>query len=149
MLVIKMFGSVGGETRTCDVVRIAVKTNNGMHLYLQLLVVPLICELLTGQLIICAGERFLHLSGLELADNSMSGDTLVIYVLVGSDYYWEFVTRRVVHKRSGPTDTKTRLGWVLSGPVPGYSDEHSTVNLFSSHILPVETYPAQNTWMKG
>ena len=28
---------------------------------------------------------------------------------------------------------------MLSGPVPRYSDEHQTVNLFTSHVLHVDT----------
>ena len=64
-LMIKPFGSEGGRIMTCDVVQVGVKTRHGTYLELQLLVVPLICEPLTGP---CARERYSHLNGLELAD---------------------------------------------------------------------------------
>ena len=138
-LVIKMFGSEGGRAQTCDVVNLGVRTRDGAHVDLKLLVVPLICEPLSGQPVSCASERFPHLFGLEMADTSTLGDTLDIDVLIGADYYWQFATGNICRGTSGPTGIETKLGWVLSGPVPGYSDEHHTVNLFTSHALHIDT----------
>ena len=67
-LMIKPFGSEGGRITTCDVVQVGVKTKRGTYLELQLLVVPLICEPLTGQPMTYARERYSHLNGLELTD---------------------------------------------------------------------------------
>ena len=39
-LVIKMFGSERGRAQTCDVVRLGVRTRDGTHVHLKLLVVP-------------------------------------------------------------------------------------------------------------
>ncbi len=39
-------------------------------------------------------------------------------LLVGSDYYWELATGRICRGNDGPVAVETKLGWVLSGPVP-------------------------------
>ncbi|KAL5475814.1 hypothetical protein EMCRGX_G025680 [Ephydatia muelleri] len=140
-LMIKPFGSEGGRITTCDVVQVGVKTKRGTYLELQLLVVPLICEPLTGQPMTCARERYSHLNGLELADSGAINDAIEISMLIGADYYWEIVTGRICRGRSGPTAIETKLGWVLSGPVPGYNQEHTSV-LFTAHVLQTETSEA-------
>ena len=43
-----------------------------------------------------------------------------------------------------PTGIETRLGWVLSGPVSGYDDKHTTVSLFASHFRHVDTVPVDS-----
>ena len=48
--------------------------------------------------------------------------------------------------------TDARLGWVLSGPVHGFSQEFSSVNLVSTHALIVIGYQLQeslNNQLKG
>ena len=140
-LMIKPFGSEGGRITTCDVVRVGVKTKRGTYLELQLLVVPLICDTLTGQPMTCARVRYSHLNGLELADSGAINDAIEISMLIGADYYWEIVTGRICRRRSGPTAIETKLGWVLSGPVPGYNQEHTSV-LFTAHVLQTEASEA-------
>ena len=39
-----------------------------------------------------------------------------IDVLIGSDYYWQLVSGRVVRGDDGPVALHTNLGWVLTGP---------------------------------
>ena len=73
-----------------------------------------------------------------MADTSTLGDTLDINVLIGADYYWQFATGNICRGISGPTGIETKLGWVLSGPVPGYSDEHQT------HVLHIDTDSANS-----
>ena len=58
--------------------------------------------------------------------------------MIGSDYYWDLVTGRVVKGDGGPTAIETWFGWVLSGPTGGVHEE-TTVNLVSSsHMLRVD-----------
>ena len=63
-------------------------------------------------------------------------------VLIGADYYWEIVTGRICRGGSGPIAIETKLGWVLSGPVPGYDQEHTSTNLFTAHVLQTEASEA-------
>ena len=133
-LVIKMFGAEGGRIQTCDVVSLGMKPRSGTDLELSLLTVPMICEPLSGQPVNFARERFHYLADSNLADNSSYGDTHDISILIGADQYWSVVTGNVLHGR-GPTAIETKLGWVLSGPVPGYDLVESAVNLAPSFVL--------------
>ena len=63
----------------------------GQNTEIEEFVVPHICEPLTKQpLIECAGH-FSHLAGLKLADDS-ANEMPEIDMLIGSDFYWHFVT---------------------------------------------------------
>ena len=59
-------------------------------------------------------------------------------MLIGSDYYWELVTGRVIRGAQGPTAIHTKLGWVLSGPVPLMNSEQSATNIVSTHVLRID-----------
>ena len=56
-------------------------------------------------------------------------------LLVGSDFYWEFVTGETVRGDCGPVAIGTTLGWVLSGPTGEAEGEGSSVNLTCAHTL--------------
>ena len=64
-----------------------------------------------------------------------------VYVLIGADYYWHFLTGAIKRGESGPTALQTKVGWVLSGPVQGGSTLNSTqVNFMNTHALRVDTH---------
>ena len=136
-MLIKTFGSAVECRRSCNVVRVAVRTKDKGLLELQFLTVPLVCEPLSGQPISYAVERYPHLSNLELADPvHHSSDNMEINVLIGSDQYWQMVTETILRGVSGPTAIETRFGWVLSGPAEGIVNDSTTINLVpSSHVL--------------
>ena len=61
-----------------------------------------------------------HLRDLWFSDVSPKEATLEISVLVGSDYVWRFQEDEVRRgKYDEPVAVKTKLGWVLSGPLEG------------------------------
>ena len=70
-------------------------------------------------------NRYPHFYGLKLADYSNSLDS--INVLIGSDYYWNFVTNEIVRGDSGPTAINSKFGWILSGPTEPAIDSGRTV----------------------
>ena len=55
-------------------------------------------------------------------------------ILIGSDYYRGFATGRVLRKRTNPTAIHTKIGWVLSGPLPGIDHGEGIVNLITSTL---------------
>ena len=140
-MLIKTFGAVEKKRQNCDVVRLAMKTKTGENLELAFLAVPLICEPLSGQPIMCVSEQFPHISGLDLADPHFSGENLDVNILIGSDHYWEVVTGNVMRGVCEPTAIETKFGWVLSGPEHGFSSEQSVANLVSSHVLRLDASP--------
>ena len=139
---IKTFGNVVNSECLCDVVQLAVETKDYATLNITALVVPVICNPLTSQPIRHTQESYEHLTGLELADSAGASDTLDVDVLIGSDWYWNLVTGRIIRGRSGPIAIHTKVGWVLSGPT---NHQEVTVNLTltSTHALKIDTCPLE------
>ena len=59
---------------------------------------------------------------------------IIIDVLIGSDFYWHFVTGNVIRGETGLVAIESKFGWILSGAVkaerPSSSgSEVSTTNL--------------------
>lgn len=72
------------------------------------------------------------MEGLELADY-FDGSQDTIYVLVGSDFYWDIVIGDIVS-----VSVSSKLGWLLSGPVKGATTDNYVVsNLIVSRELPM------------
>lgn len=95
---------------------------------LQLLTVPIIYESLAAQPITlcCQGWSWRTL----LMKSPMSIDVLI---LLG------FTTGRFSR---GPVAIETRLGWVLSGPVPTLKGEQAAPSLITTHTLQVDAQEA-------
>ena len=56
-------------------------------------------------------------------------------VLIGCDYYWEFVTGNVCRSEHGPTAIHTKLGWVLPGPTLAEGGSCCSATLVTTHVL--------------
>ena len=93
---------------------------------------PFICYPLTSQPISLSGETYEHLIDLELVDSADMNDVLQVDVLVGSDLYWTLVTGEVRRGPSGPMDIRTRIGWILSGPVDA-KETNANLTLTNTH----------------
>ena len=111
-LVIKTFGSDSDRPKRCDVVQFCVsKTGGGLNLYLNAYPVPSICSPLCHQRIEFAMTSYEHLSNLELADSFSGATEMPIDVLIGSDFYWNFMTGKTcTGKNGGLVAINTHLG---------------------------------------
>ena len=116
-----------------DQVKFLIKTKSHKSFCLQALsvMVPLICLPIKNQPVAFARENFEHLRGLDLAD---SGGEDEVDLLIGSDFYWELMSGKVRVGRGGePVALESRVDWVLSGPVQGYSKStDGNVNLLNA-----------------
>ena len=62
------------------------------------------------------------LEGLELADDFDNfNNTESIDVLIGSDYYWDFVSGGSIKDNQGLTAVYSKFGWLLSRPIHNQS----------------------------
>ena len=138
-MLMNTFGSDKGSKQSCDVVAVSLSLRGGGVLKLYFLSVPQICEPLSNQPLSYVSEHHRHLSELDLADYCCTTEPLEVDMLIGLDHYWKLVTGKVIHEGDGPIAMQTRLGWVLSGPVPGLSCQ-TTCNLVSTHLLMVDAY---------
>ena len=87
--------------QTCDNVQLCVHGVNGLNLYLTVNTVPVICAPLQNQCIELPRDNIPHLQGLELVDNSSGHSELEIDLLVGADFYWIFITGRIIRGELG------------------------------------------------
>ena len=58
-----------------------------------------------------------HLRGLPLGHPVMRDDSFKISLLIGSDHYWDIVEDHII-RGNGPTAMSSKLGYLLSGPLP-------------------------------
>ena len=66
--------------------------------------------------------------------------------LIGSDHYWQLVTGKVIQAEGGLTTIHTHLGWVLSGPMRGGTDHHtSIVRSHTNHKMHISTMQLHDT----
>ncbi|KAH6932836.1 hypothetical protein HPB50_010194 [Hyalomma asiaticum] len=95
-------------------VRLLSKDNCKEEYVFDALEVPTICE----QVIPCPDEQVketLRELSLPLGDNSIEQDA-AIDVLIGSDQFWECLTRRIRKINSKLTAMETVFGWAVQGP---------------------------------
>jgi len=79
-----------------------------------------------------------YLNGLNLAHRVTSDTSFQISLLVGADHYWDFVEDRVV-RGNGPTAVKSKIGYLLSSPMPPTSQKPT-----EKHILKLSASCASN-----
>ena len=130
---IATFGSARGSRRTCEIVELGVELCDGTSQLLRVFAVPVICEPIAGSRVNLSVDQFPHLRHLELSDPITCGESRGIDVLVGSDYYWNLVTGKILSGPSGPTALETRLGCGPATLIDGCEDPATLV----THTLAV------------
>ena len=143
MMSLMTFGASDKRAQTYDVVRIGVTTKDSQTQEMEFLCTPLICRPLTTQPINLCKERYRHLAGLELADaNQGEDDQMEVDLLIGSEYYWWFVTGETRRGEEGPVAIHTKLGWVLSGTLSTEEGCPTTHNFLTTHVLRIDATPS-------
>ena len=140
-LSIAAFGSERGGPKVCPIVNVGILLKGYPSMIVSLFVVPMVCEPLMGQPIDVCSNQNPHFSSLELADWADQGSQLEVDILIGSDYYWDFVTGPVSKSTCGPTAIHTKLGWVLSGPITAMSGSNLCSTILVTHVLRVDAEP--------
>jgi len=113
------FGETKYKKQNCDVVSLHIRKSSESNdaINISALTFPVICSPLPGKVSV----NYPHLDGLELADESFDAEGS-IDMLIGCDYYWDFVTGETRRGDEGPIAVNSKLGWLLSGPVNGTLD---------------------------
>ena len=105
------FGESKFKKQSCDVVNLQLrKSEHDDPITISALIV--ICSPLPAKVY----TSYAHLDGLELADEPCSSGSS-IDLLIGSDYYWNFVTGETKRGEEGPVAVNSKLGWLLSSPI--------------------------------
>ena len=103
----------------CDLVQIRIKGVDEEDVIVTSCSVPTICPPPQAKPVEFYKDEFRHLANLELADEIVEKPFREnnIDIMIGLDFYYSFVfdeTRRGV---CGPVATKSRLGWLVAGPI--------------------------------
>ena len=115
------FGDNKHQRKSCQVFNVSLRGCNGEEMQISALNFPVICSPLPTSIDL---HDYPHLRELDLADLPESSNTQdSIDILVGSDYYWDFVTGEALHRDSGPTAVNSIFGWMLSGNAESINDK--------------------------
>ena len=116
------FGEKTFRKQRCDVLTLYLEDINEETSRVCVLSFLTICSRLLSRV---DANNYPHLHGLKLADYSDSEDS--IEVLMGSDYYWDFVASEIARGDFGPTAVNSKFGWLLSGPTESVINQETTV----------------------
>ena len=123
------FGAEKPSYRTLDKATVSVQTITGHKIPKSALPLPNPMRMPLKQ--------FTHLKGLHLAHPITENENFEISVLIGADHYWHFVEDRVI-RGNGPTAVQSKLGYLLSGPLPSATHVSTTlVHIF--HVSATST----------
>ena len=133
------FGSLTALVKRLDVATIYLETITGDRLPLSVLLVPTIATPVQS-ITHCTIDKLPYLKGLQLANPMTAGEQFEVTLLIGADHYWQVVEDHIV-RGPGPTVMKSKLGYLLSGPLipPREQQRHHAAS-----ILHISTEPVQD-----
>ena len=125
-LTLASFGTDSTAYHQLGAATVQLETNSGELIPVSVLIVPSIAAPIQNT--VCASFNTIpHLQGLKLANPVGDNEDFKISLLIGTDYYWTFVQDHIV-RGNGPTAQKSKLGYLLSGPLP-YPANQSTSSI--------------------
>ncbi|XP_065063348.1 uncharacterized protein LOC135689914 [Rhopilema esculentum] len=103
-----------------DVVELELKgVESGGKVKIQAFVVNEVSEIRNEHVEILKYD-YKHLTNLWFSDVCRHEDSLIIDILVGSDWLWTLQDGRIIRGEPGePVAIHTKIGWVVSGPIKG------------------------------
>ena len=111
------FGHNSYKTQHCAVVNFYLQgLQQSEATRISALTSPSICSPLPSAVRV---SSYPHLQDLPLAD-ACDNPRKEVDVLVGSIFYWSFVTGDVIKSSEGPAAVSSKLGWFLSGPIDSH-----------------------------
>ena len=129
------FGSTTNKLQQVDVATVHAVTDDRQTIPVRVLIVPTISTPINNKLQ-HAVSKYPYLRGLKLAHPGTADSSFTISMLIGADFYWDLVEDHVV-RGNGPTAMKSKLGYLLSGPVHVQPDDSRA----TEHILNVLATP--------
>lgn len=117
-LQVSTFGQKSEEARLRDVAEVEIRSVQGDKVAsIEVFIVPQISTIHNYHVEV-AKKQYSHLKGLWFSDVNRQKEELVIDILIGADYLWNFQKTEVIRGRpEEPVAIQTGLGWVLSGPL--------------------------------
>ena len=113
---VSSFGEQVSASKRLAVAAISIETLNKGHIPISVLVVPKLAAPIRNS-VRTHLDKLPYLQGLPLAHPVTNDENFHISILIGADFYWQFIQDRIV-RGDGPTGVESRLGYLLSGPLP-------------------------------
>ena len=136
---IATFGQTKRKGELLEVVEVDVSPmGKGKSVKFEAYVVPDISKVRNEHIEVVKAD-YPHLKEIWFSDVSKGEETLNIDALVGSDYLWNFQEGETIRgeEEHDPVAVKTKLHWVLSGPLKGKTEVGTVkVNLNVSRCVP-------------
>ncbi|XP_074657161.1 uncharacterized protein LOC141910324 [Tubulanus polymorphus] len=106
--------SSNSQIRYFDVVDIRVHCIDGSTVTIQALVIDEITEPL---LVPASTVEIPEYKGLTLAHSIDHSESFEVELLIGADFYYQFICDEIIRTKSGPIALKSKLGYLIAGPV--------------------------------
>ena len=98
-------------------------------------------------------RQLTELKGIQLANKDCSYEgSHEISILIGSDLYWQFIENDMIKTSWGAGAVKTKLGWVLSGPMSNSPNTNTNVHFTTSKViqsLHLDKFHADKQWLNN
>ena len=115
-IAVASFGTTSTTSQKLGVATVEVETESGELIPISVLIVPSIAAPIQN-LVSTSVYTMPHLRDLKLTHPVTSGNNFTISLLIGTDHYWSFVEDHIIRGK-GPTAQRSKLGYLLSGPLP-------------------------------
>ena len=134
---IQAFGSKEAEVRVREVVDVCLSPLHGSErVVISCYVVDEISSIPNVHPEVVR-QLYTHLTGIWFSDVCRAEETLAVDILIGSDAVWEFQEGTSIRGGPGePVAIKTKMGWVLSGPLKVTGKEFKSANSAVVNFLP-------------
>ena len=141
---VSSFGEQVSASKRLAVASILIQTLNNGHIPVSVLIVPKLAAPIRNS-VRAHLDKLPYLHGLPLAHPVTSDENFHISVLIGADFYWQFIQDRIV-RGDGPTAVESRLGYLLSGPLPFTQSLHITCSQVLNLSYMTEDIDCDNFW---
>ena len=126
------FGSNRYRKQSCTRVKVRIEIMDRNFVEITALSHPVICSPVKSPVNV---NKYTHLLGLELADSSDVNASDNIDILIGANFYHEFVLGETIRGASGPVAVNSRLGWLVSGPSGSVIDNDVDTYVVSNLVI--------------
>ncbi|XP_045157295.2 uncharacterized protein LOC123523710 [Mercenaria mercenaria] len=137
------FGSSSMKVSHKNKATVYLLTDNKERIDIDVLIVPTIAVPLRN--LHRTTSALPYLRGLKLAHPVTEDETFNISLLIGADKYWEIVGNRVV-RGNGPTAVQSKIGYLLSGPLPIQSTDSATDYIMNLITSPPDVSDLERFW---
>lgn len=141
---VSSFGKQISTSKRLAVASISIHTLNKGNIPVSVIIVPKLAAPIRNS-VRTHLDKLPYLQGLPLAHPVTSDENFHISILIGADFYWQFIQDKIV-RGEGPTTIESRLGYLLSGPLPFPHSAYITCSQVLTLFCFTEEVDCDNFW---